>query len=178
MELSLARQWGGFSASARYSRVDATFESPFTVNSPANSSADGAGNIQVQAGDRIPGIPRHSLKLRFQYDFAEQASLGMNINYSSSVFARGDENNQDANGQVPAYTVVNLDGRYTLGRGLETFFRVSNLFNRQYANFGALGQNWFTGPGNSFDGSNPAPSQFRGFGAPRGLWAGLRYQWQ
>lgn len=178
IELSLGSKWGGFSATAHYSYVDATFQSPFAINSPSNSSADIAtGNIQVRPGDRIPGIPRQNAKLRFQYDFGEQASVGMNINYSSSIYARGDEDNQDANGKVPGYTVVNLDGRYEIAKGWEAFARVVNLFDRKYANFGILGQNFFTGPGNTFDGSNPASEQFRGIGMPRGGWVGLRYHW-
>lgn len=178
LEAALGKRWGRFAASARFSYVDATYQSPFVVNAPANSSADAAGNIQVRPRHRIPGIPAHSIKLRFQYDFGEQASLGANIHYSGAVFARGDESNQDANGRVPGYTVVNLDGRYQLSRGVELFGRVANLFDRRYANFGVLAHNWFTGPGNSYDGSNPVSEQFRGPGAPRGIWVGMRARWQ
>jgi iron complex outermembrane recepter protein len=81
------------------------------------------------------------------------------------------------NGQVPGYTVVNLDGRYSIAKGTDAFIRVSNLFNRKYANFGNLGQNFFTGPDRTFDGANPVNEQFRGPGMPRGAWIGLRYQW-
>jgi outer membrane receptor protein involved in Fe transport len=177
LELALSSKWNAFSASARYSYVNATFEAPFVVNSPSNSTADAGGNIQVQPGNRILGIPRNSLKLRFQYDLPEHATLGVNIIYSGSIFARGDENNQDANGRVPGYSVVNLDGRYRLGKGFEVFARVANLFDRKYSNFGILGQNFFAGPGRGFDGTNPVAEQFRGPGVPRGAWAGLRYQW-
>ena len=179
LELSLGSKWNSFSAMLRYSFVDARFLSPFTVNSPANSSADPVTkDIQVQSGDHMPGIPRQSVKLRLQYDFGQQASVGTNINYSGGVFARGDENNQDVNGKVPGYTVVNLDGRYTLAKGMEVFARVANLLDRKYANFGVLGQNYFTGAGNTFDGANPVSEQFRGPGVPRGMWVGVRYQWK
>lgn len=178
IELSAGSKWGGLSATARYSFVDATYQSPFTVHSPDNSSADGNGDIQVSQGNRIPGIARHSVKLRFQYDFAERASLGMNVNYNAGVYARGDENNQDVNGRVPGYTVVNLDGHYFVAKDVEIFARVANLFDRKYANFGVLGENFFTGPGRTFDGTNAVAEQFRGPGAPRGGWIGVRYQWQ
>ncbi|HEY6722190.1 MAG TPA: TonB-dependent receptor, partial [Burkholderiales bacterium] len=123
VELALGTQWNALTASARYSYVDATYESSFVENSPNNSTADANGAIQVRPGDRIPGIPRHNLKLRLQYDFGERASLGTNIIYSSSIFARGDENNQDANGRIPGYEVVNLDGRYGISKGLDVFAR-------------------------------------------------------
>ena len=177
LELALSTKWNALTTSVRYSYVNATFESPFAVNSPSNSTADANGAIQVRPGDRIPGIPQHSLKLRLQHDFGDRAALGANVLYSSSIFARGDENNQDANGRVPGYAVVNLDGRYSVAKGWDLFARVVNLFDRRYANIGVLGQNFFTGPGRTFDGSNPVNEQFRGPGVPRGAWVGLRYQW-
>jgi iron complex outermembrane recepter protein len=177
LELALSTKWNALAASASYSYVNATFESPFSLNSPSNSTADANGAIQVRTGDRIPGIPQHTLKLRLQYDFGEKATLGANVTYSGSVFARGDENNQDVNGRVPGYAVVNLDGRYRVAKGVEVFARVVNLFDKRYSNFGILGENFFTGPGRTFDGANPINEQFRGPGVPRGIWVGLRYQW-
>lgn len=177
LELSLGSRWGGLAASLRYGYVDATFESPFTVHSPNNSSADAGGDIAVQAGNRIPGIPQHSIKLRLDYAPAERTTLGMSVNYGSNVYARGDENNQDANGKVPGYTLVNLDGRHTIAKGLDIYARVTNLFDRKYANFGILGENFFNGPERSFDSTNATAEQYRGPGAPRGAWVGVRYQW-
>lgn len=177
LELALSTKRNALTASVRYSYVNATFQSPFSLNSPSNSTADANGAIQVRPADRIPGIPQHSLKLRLQYDYGDQAALGANVIYSSSVFARGDENNQDVSGRVPGYAVVNLDGRYNVAKGVELFARVVNLFDKRYSNFGVLGQNFFTGPGRTFDGTNPINEQFRGPGVPRGIWVGLRYQW-
>jgi iron complex outermembrane recepter protein len=65
-----------------------------------------------------------------------------------------------------------------IGRDLEIFCRVNNLLDKQYANFGILGQNYFTGPHRTFEADNPATEQFRSYGAPRGIWAGLRYSWR
>ncbi|MBL8473850.1 MAG: TonB-dependent receptor [Rhodocyclaceae bacterium] len=178
VEFAYRARFGKFSAGMRYAFVDATYESRFDVRSPNNSSADGPdGDIHVQPGNRIPGIPRHNLKLRIDYEFDEAASLGASVNYSSAVFARGDENNRDVNGMVPAYAVVNLDGRVELSRGLELYARIANLFDRKYANFGVLGENVFANAARSFDPVNFMPEQFRGPGAPRGGWIGLRYKW-
>jgi iron complex outermembrane receptor protein len=179
IEMSLGTKLDAFALSARYSYVDASFQSAFNVNSPSNSSADPAtGDIRVNPGDSIPGIPRHSLKLRAQYDSQETASFGISAIFSSKVFARGDENNQDVHGPVPGYTVVNLDGRYSVSHDLEVFARLSNLFDRKYSNFGLLGENFFNGPGRTYDATAVTNDQFRGPGAPRGAWVGLRYQWQ
>ena len=177
LELGGAGKWGPLSVSARYGFIDATYQTGFSENSPVNTSADETGAIQVKNGDRIPGIPRHNLKLRLGYDLTAQWNVGANVVYSSSVHARGDENNSDARGKVPGYGVLNLDTRYTIRKGWDVFARVNNLFNREYANLGVLGLNAFAGPGNSFDGANPVGEQFRGYGAPRGIWIGTRYAW-
>ena len=180
VELSASSKVGALGVTARYSYVKATFRSNFIENSSSNSSADADGNIQVHGGNRIPGIPSHNFKLRLDYDFDEAFSVGANLNYSSGVHARGDENNQDSHGKIPGFTVVNLDARYQITKGVQLFARVNNLFDRRYANFGILGQNFFTGPNRTFGpaaGFDPAIEQFRSPGVPRGMWVGLRYQW-
>jgi outer membrane receptor protein involved in Fe transport len=177
LEGAASGQWGAFRADARYSYVHATFESPFAANSPNNSSADAQGAIDVKAGDQIPGIPRHSLKLRLEYAANESWSVGANLLCRSAVFARGDENNRDRNGRVPGYAVFNLNASWRVSKGLELFALVDNIFDVRYANFGILGQNVFTGPGRTFHPDSPVAEQFRGPGAPRGAWIGVRYRW-
>jgi outer membrane receptor protein involved in Fe transport len=177
LELGATGRWGGLEVGARYSYIDATFETSFAENSPGNSSADENGTIQVNPGDTIPAIPKHNFKLRIGYDVNERWSVGANLVASSSTYARGDENNRDAGGKVPGYAVVNLDARYRPAKNLEVFARIDNLFDTQYANFGILGANFFNGPGHTFDPGNVANEQFRGLGAPRGGWIGVRYGW-
>jgi outer membrane receptor protein involved in Fe transport len=160
---------------ARYAYVDATFQSPFTAFSPNNSSADAAGDIRIGPGDRIPGLPRHVLKLRLELDALEGATLGASLAAFSSQYARGDENNRDRNGPVPGYALVNLDARWRYAQGWELFGTVTNLFDRRYASFGVLGANFFTGPGGSFDAAGVQAEQFRTPGLPRAAWLGLRY---
>src|SRR5262249_23772704 len=64
LELSASTQLRAWSVAVRYGYTDATFRSHFTASSPANSSADETGAIQVRPGERLPGIPAHSLKIR------------------------------------------------------------------------------------------------------------------
>ena len=93
---------------------------------------------------------------------------------ASATTARGDENNRDVHGKVPGYAIVNLDGRYQVGSEVELFARVNNLFDRQYANFGTLGRNAFAGADQRFDPANATREQLHGYGAPRGVWIGMR----
>jgi len=176
LELGMDGHIGKLGLAANYGYIDATFESALTLNSPVNSSADpGAGDIQVSPGNRVPGIPEHSMKVRMEYDFTEAISVGTNVMYFSSQFARGDENNQDANGKLPGYALVNLDARYQLNKQLMFFGRITNLFDEEYESLGVLGENFFNGPGRTFDAGNVTDEQFRSVGAPRGIWVGMKY---
>jgi outer membrane receptor protein involved in Fe transport len=175
VELGLQQRLGPVLLTAAYGYVDATYQAPFTVSSPNNSQADANGDIQVESGDSIPGIPKNNFKLRADWRVMPKLFLGATVAYFSSQYARGDENNEDANGQVPGYTVVNLDGRYQITDRLQVFGRISNLFDTDYATVGVLGEDFFSGPGFSYDRLAAAPSQFRTPGAPFGIWVGLTY---
>jgi outer membrane receptor protein involved in Fe transport len=177
VELAVSERWGSVQTSLHYGFVDATYQSSFTMNSPANSSADAAGNIQVRPGNQIPGLPRQTLKLRLDYDLGASGSVGLAVNASAGQYARGNENNQSANGWVAGFTVMNIDARLLIARDLEVVAQISNVLDRRYNNFGVLGRNVFTGPDNTFDGLNPRNEMFLGHGAPRGMWIGLRYNW-
>jgi outer membrane receptor protein involved in Fe transport len=176
IELALEGSVAAFRFAARYARVEATFQSPFTAFSPNNSSADAADDIRIEPGDRIPGIPRDTIKLRMEMDAFERATLGATVLAFSSQYARGDENNQDRNGPVPGYALLNLDGRWRFSGDWELFATISNLFDRRYEAFGILGANFFTGPGNSFNAADVQKEQFRTPGLPRAVWIGLRYE--
>ena len=187
LELGLGQAIGRLSFQMRYSLIDATFRSPFTVSSPNNSSAvdsDGDGVpdlIYVQPGNRIPGIPKNQFKLRVGYAFTPDIRAGVNVVAFSGQYARGDENNQDVNGKVPGYTVVNLDASWRVAPQVEIYGQVSNLFNQKYSNFGTLGRDYFTGSGFSYydstPGASPVSTQFQGPGAPFGAWIGVRFTW-
>ncbi|AXF25393.1 TonB-dependent receptor [Burkholderia pyrrocinia] len=176
-ELAGHTRLGPVGIGASYSYVDATYRSTWTESSASNSSADAHGNIVVRSGDRIPGIPSSTVKLRLDYAATPKWNVGTNITYRSGVFARGDENNQDANGKIPGYFLIDVDTTWQVTKHLQLFASITNLLDKRYASFGLLGQNFFNGPNHSFDGLNPVNEQFVGPGAPRGAWVGARYAW-
>ena len=178
IELTAATKWGRLGLVARYSAIDATYRTGFVAHSPANSSADANGDIAVAGGNRIPAVPRQTLRLRVDVDAGTALSLGANLIASSASRLRGDENNADAYGAVAGYAVLNLDGRWRVAKNVELFARVDNLFDRRYANFGILGFNVFADAARRFDPANAVAEPFLGLGAPRGAWVGLRYEWQ
>ena len=79
------------------------------------------------------------------------------------------------NGKVPGYALFNLDAHYQYTRQLSFFGRVDNVFNKDYETLGVLGENFFNGPGRTFDAGNVTGEQFRSAGAPRAFWLGVNY---
>ena len=178
IELSADGRVRALTLALNYTFTDATFQSAFLESSASNSSADRNGAIQVDSGDRIPGLPRQIFKMRLGYAINARINVGANLLVSDGVYARGDENNRDINGALPGYVLVNLDAHYRPLPALEVFARINNLLDRRYYNFGVLGENFFTGPGHTFGpaaGLDPRSEQFRGPGTPFGAWLGVRY---
>jgi iron complex outermembrane receptor protein len=177
VELAGRSQMGPVGVSASYSYVDATYRSTWTESSPSNSSADANGNITVKPGDHIPGIPANTVKLRLDYTPFSKWNIGTNLTWRGGIYAQGDENNQDVNGKISGYFLIDLDSSYQVTKQLQIFATISNLLNKQYESFGVLGENFFNGPNHTFDGANPINEQFVGPGAPRGFYVGLHYAW-
>jgi outer membrane receptor protein involved in Fe transport len=175
IELGLEGRNGALTWFASYAYIDARYRTAFTEHSAANSSADANGNIPVQSGDSIPGIPNSIVKGRIEYAFSQKWSLGASMYAATSQYARGDENNQDVNGKIKGYAIFNLDARWNFARGWELFAEVDNLFNTQYNTLGVLGENFFTGPGHTFDAANTVNELFLSPGAPLAGWVGIRY---
>ena len=156
--------------STHYTYIDASFETPFLSSSPNNPQADADGNIQVHAGDKIPGIPAHQFKFSTDYDILSEWTLGFDMNYNSSQYLRGDEAN--LTDKLPAFVVFNLRSEYRFNEHVALFGRVNNLFDREYANFGTWGNTGDVLDGLGLPGDQQ--SRFVGVGAPRAAWIGLR----
>ena len=120
-----------------YTFISATFETDLIVSSPNHPEARG-GEIQVEAGDYIPGVPQHNLKADITFVVTDALSLGTNIFINSGQVFRGDEGNLID--RIPAYSVVNLRGRYMLWNNLSIFAKVNNLFDERYETFGLFGE--------------------------------------
>ncbi len=121
-----------------YSRVDASFEDDFKVLSPNHAFADDEGEILVNSGDNIPGIPQNQFKLVTNYQVDSNLSLGVDVIANSDQHLRGDESNQLDT--VDGYTMVNFRARYRFNDNLEVFAVVNNLFNEEFETFGLLGE--------------------------------------
>jgi len=147
-----------------YTFISATFETDLTVSSPNHPEAKG-GEIDVEKGDRIPGVPQHNLKADITFAVTEALSLGTNILINSNQVFRGDEGNLID--QIPGYGIVHLRGRYTLWNNFSIFAKVNNLFDETYETFGLFGE------ADEVLGDDFEDSRFLSPGAPRAAWIGL-----
>jgi iron complex outermembrane recepter protein len=177
-QASVAWRWTGGQAYLSYSYVDATFQSAFGLSSPSNPARDENGDIQVQPGDRLPGIPRQRVKAGLDYNLLPQLTVGGTLVYVSSQFYRGDESNQNA--PLPGYGVVGLHGSWRFWKHSELFFTVSNLFDKHYATYGIFADPTGVGaPGIARDARSNDPgvdNRFQSPGAPRSYFGGVRIQ--
>ena len=119
-----------------YSYIDAIFQSGFTELSQNNPAADANGNIQVQAGNHLPGIPTNQIKLGFDYELTEAWTIGGTGIAASGRYLFGDEANLTP--KTPAYFVLNLHTSYQLTPNLQLFGLLQNAFNTTYYTFGTF----------------------------------------
>lgn len=161
MEIGLDGKLGQMDYSLDLDRIEATYESSFTVANAANSAA----SVPVQAGDRIPGIPQWVFKSRLSYPVTMQTRLSLAVQAQGPQYARGDDNNADVNGQVAGFTTVKLDVQHSVDKRLNLYAGISNLLDAKYATYGALATNNIT---------TGANEQFLSLAAPRTFYAGLQ----
>jgi iron complex outermembrane receptor protein len=146
-----------------YSYLRAQFDRALTLSSPNHPDEDD-GQIEVEAGDSIPGVPRHNLKADVMATLA-RLSLGGSVAYTSSHFLRGDEANLLP--AVPGAAMVGLTAGFSLHQRVRITGRVTNLFNRQYETFGLLGE------ADEVLGDDYDDPRFLSPAAPRAAWVGV-----
>jgi iron complex outermembrane receptor protein len=165
-----------WSAYLSYSFVDATFRSPLTLNSSSNPFQDAAGNIRVEPGDRLPGIPLHRFKAGADFKLSSRWSLGGVLTVTSDQYYRGDESNQNA--PLPGYHIISIHSTYQVSRVLDLFVSIDNLLDARYATYGLYSDPTGVGaPGIPASASSNAPGvdhRFQSPAAPLAAFAGIR----
>ena len=132
VEANLRYEAKGWRITASYAFIDATFRTPLTLSSPANPTAADDGTIAVEAGDRLPGIPRHSGTV--SVDYAGRGwSLGGDLIARTGQRLVGDEGNGVA--PLGGYLITNARAGVTLLKEIRLVGEVRNLFDRRYATF-------------------------------------------
>lgn len=198
VELGLEGRHGPLSASLNYTYLRATYRTAETVGGAGNSANDigpgFAGNIQIAPGDRIPLIPEHLFKAQVDWDVTSALALSADMVAQSGVYARGNENNAHqpdgvyylGAGKTKGYAVFNLGADYRPTKTVKLFVQVTNVFDARYETAAQLRATGFTDTGAFIarpfsgpivGGERPVRSAtFYAPGAPRMIWAGVRYQ--
>ncbi|HYQ40104.1 MAG TPA: TonB-dependent receptor, partial [Pseudomonas sp.] len=98
VELGLSGDSGAFDWHANYSYLRATYRSSACILAENNSTAGQDGcpedEIRIASGDRLPGLPSHSLKLGLGWQASDALHLGAELVAYSWQYVRGNENNR------------------------------------------------------------------------------------
>jgi iron complex outermembrane receptor protein len=175
-QAGVAYKWSRASAYLNYSYVDATFQSAFTMSSTSNPFQDANGNIQVEPGNHLPGIPKHRIKAGADYNLLPNWSVGGTLSYVSTQFYKGDESNQNA--PLPGYQVLNLHTAYEFWRNSELFLTVDNVLGRRYTTYGIYSDPTGVGAPGVPPGANSndpgVDNRLQNPAAPRSVFGGVR----
>ncbi len=202
IELEFRTQWAAFSVGANYTFLDATYRSEETLGGTGNSSNDVAqsgnagfeGTIDIEPGDRIPLIPRHTFKAFIEYAINDRFSVAVDAIAISPTFARGNENNLHepdgvfylGSGETPGYSLLNMSSEFRPTRSLTLFAQITNALDKKYYTGAQLGPTGLRTDGTFIarpfgapviDGERPlVQSTFYSPGAPRAFSVGVRYR--
>lgn len=197
IEASLAGDYGRLDWRLNYTWLEATFEDDFEALVSEDYAALGAATREVcpdrgagcaaddmvtvasvGKGDDIPGIPQHLFKAAADYSFTDRLSAGLDMIAVSDSHLRGDESNQL--GKVSGYAVFNARASYRVD-DFEAFVLVENLFDRDYENFGLIGEEPQLGRENMA--GDPSVLEldderalYYAPGAPLSVWGGVRWR--
>jgi len=136
IEAGAELSYGALQASLDYAYMDATYRNPLVLNSTDNPGADDEGQIFVTRGDNLPGIPRHRLKARLDWDVSDRLRLGLDARFASGQFLFGDEANEAP--KTSSYVVLDASASYRIGEHVELFLEAENLLDTKYETFGTF----------------------------------------
>ncbi len=166
---------------------------PGQGNSTNDAGPGFEGAITVSPGDRIPLVPQQIFKANARWEATSQVALEADAIAVDGAYARGNENNQHqpdgvyylGPGKTGGYAVMNIGADYRPIPSVKLFVQVSNVFDAHYNTAAQLGSTGFTADGAFIarpfsgpviDGERPTlGATFFAPGAPRLIWAGVRY---
>ena len=119
-----------------YSYTDASYQSGFVESAGSNPAGDANGNITVQPGDKLPGIPANQLKLGANYKLTPAWTLGAVGIAASGQYLFGDEANLTP--KLPGYYTLNLTTTYQVTKNVQFFAWVNNVTDQHYYTFGTF----------------------------------------
>ncbi len=129
-------KWQGVTAYVNYTYTDATFQTGYVESAGSNPVADANGNITIQPGDTLPGVPRSILKMGLDADLTESWHAGLDGQLQSGQYLFGDEANLTP--RLPGYFTLNVHTAYDVTRSVQVFANAQNVLDRRYYTFGTF----------------------------------------
>ena len=166
---------GAMSARVAYSFLHAVYDAPGRLFA-------GTRTVDVTPGMRLPGLPRHALKLDLDWRAGAALKVGAAMTALSPLVAQGNEDGlltddgERADLRIRGRALLSLHATWEAA-AWAWYARVNNVTDRRYESFGAVAADLFAGgrllqPHERAGGAEQA--RFVAPGAPRSLTAGLR----
>jgi outer membrane receptor protein involved in Fe transport len=129
VELSATYEMSKWSVYGSYAFVDATLD---TCNEPSGECAF------LEAGDRLPGIPRHRFKAGFLYSLTQKWKIGADLIAASNqpFYPNEVSDDEGLNSFLGGYTRVDLRTSYDVTDNIQVYGLVKNLFDQRYGLYG------------------------------------------
>ena len=160
-----------FTFYADYTYTNATFQTGYVESGGSNPAQDANGNITVQPGDQLPGVPRSVFKGGVDADITHAWHAGGDGQYQTGQYLFGDEANLTP--RLPGYFVLNLHTSYDITPHFQVFANAQNVLDRRYYTFGTFA------PTNSvYLAQDPTATNPRSYSlaAPLGFFGGVKVQ--
>jgi outer membrane receptor protein involved in Fe transport len=202
IELELSQDWRHWSVGSNYTFLNATYQSPQTIDGGSNSTNDSAlagqpgidDDIHIVPGDFIPQVPRNLFKLYGQFRPSSKLTAELNVLAVGSSFARGNENNLDVPdgvfyqgpGKSAGYGIGGIGARYQITDRVQAFVQINNILDKHYSTGSQLGTTPFdnnnhfvaqpfgTPYGDDDDSIPIRSSSFQAPGTPFNIYGGLK----
>jgi outer membrane receptor protein involved in Fe transport len=136
LDASIQYKTSRWSAYLTYTYTDATYQTGFVEAAGSNPAADASGNITINPGNRLPGVPVNQGKLGATYKVTNAWTIGGVLIAQSGQYLFGDEANLTP--QLPGFVTVNLSTSYQLTPHIALFASVENVTDAKYYTYGTF----------------------------------------
>ncbi|MEV4781674.1 TonB-dependent receptor [Burkholderia sp. LMU1-1-1.1] len=174
VDLGVTGRAGPWSVRLNYSYLDATYDARGDLFS-------GTRDVHIVPGTRLAGLPRNTAKLGLEWSATPALTLGADLVATSDMATQGDEDGAAASAgrdwRIRGHALLDAHATYRPAPKWELYARVTNLADRRYESYGAVGVDMFPNGALAPPGGGEAGmARFVAPGAPRSVAAGLRYR--